>query len=90
MKIGIIGSGLVAQTLGRAFIAEKNEVMLGSRDPEKEDIKKWKAANPGSKSGNFADAAAFGELLVLAVAGHAAVQALEVLWTKKSGGKDHH
>ena len=61
--------------------------MLGSRDPEKDDIKKWKAANPGGKSGNFADTAAFGELLVLAVAGHAAVHALEACGQKNLEGK---
>ena len=35
MKIGIIGSGEVAQTLGKAFLAEGFEVKLGSRDPQK-------------------------------------------------------
>ena len=28
MKIGIIGSGIVAQVLGKAFISEGNEVMM--------------------------------------------------------------
>jgi predicted dinucleotide-binding enzyme len=45
MKVGIIGSGLVAQTLGQAFMAEKNEVMISSRHPDKEELKKWKSAN---------------------------------------------
>ena len=87
MKIGIIGSGVVAQTLGKAFLTEGNEVMLGSRDPEKEAIKKWKASNPGAQSGSFAEAAAFGELLVLAVAGHGAVQALQTSGLKNLEGK---
>jgi predicted dinucleotide-binding enzyme len=82
MKIGIIGSGIVAQTLGKAFLTEGDDVMLGSRDPEKETIRKWKTANPGGKSGSFNDAAAFGELLVLATAGHGAVQALQACGLK--------
>ena len=87
MKVGIIGSGIVAQTLGKAFITEGNEVMIGSRDPLKDAITKWKADNPGSKTGSFTDAAAFGELLVLAVAGHGAMQALQATGLKNLEGK---
>jgi predicted dinucleotide-binding enzyme len=87
MKVGIIGSGAVAQTLGKAFITEGNEVMLGSRDTKKEAITKWKAANPGGKTGSFAEAAAFGEMLVLATAGHGAVQALQASGLKNLEGK---
>ena len=87
MKIGIIGSGEVAQTLGRAFITEGNEVMLGSRDPQKDAIKKWKAQNQTGKAGSFADAAAFGEMLVLAVAGHGAMQAIQASGLKNLEGK---
>ena len=60
MKVGIIGSGIVAQVMGRAFLSEGEEVMMGSRDPQKDSIKKWKAENPRAKSGTFAEAAAFG------------------------------
>ncbi|HEV3221510.1 MAG TPA: NAD(P)-binding domain-containing protein [Puia sp.] len=77
MKIGILGSGEVAQTLGTAFLTEGYEVKLGSRNPLKDVLKKWKAKNPGAKTGTFQEAAAFGELLVLAVAGHAVFQVLE-------------
>ena len=85
MKVGIIGSGEVAQTLGSAFLSEGNEVMLGSRDPEKEAIKKWKTANKSGKSGTFAEASSFGELLVLATAGHGAAEALQACGSEKPG-----
>src|SRR5580765_3543511 len=87
MKIGIIGSGIVAQTLGRAFLTEGDEVMLGSRDPQKNSIKKWKADNPGGKTGSFEESAAFGELIVLATAGHASKQALQIAGLKNLEGK---
>jgi hypothetical protein len=87
MKLGIIGSGIVAQTLGKAFITEGYEVMLGSRDPKKEALQKWKTANPTAKTGSFSESAAFGELLVLATAGHAAVQALQAAGLKNLEGK---
>ena len=82
MKIGIIGSGAVAQSLGDAFIKEGDEVTLGSREPSKEALVKWKTAHPGAKTGSFADAAAFGELLVLATAGHGAVEAIKAAGMK--------
>ena len=87
MKIGIIGSGIVAQVMGKAFLTEGDEVMIGSRDPQKDSIKKWKMENPGAKTGSFAEAAAFGELLVLATAGHGALQALEATGLKNLEGK---
>jgi len=82
MKVGIIGSGIVAQTLGKAFITEGYEVMLGSRDPKKESVTKWKAENPKAQSGSFTETAAFGDLLVLATAGHGALKALQAAGLK--------
>ena len=87
MKIGIIGSGAVAQSLGDAFIKEGDEVMLGSREPSKEAMVKWKAAHAGSRTGSFSDAAAFGELLVLATAGHGAAEAVKAAGLKNLEGK---
>jgi len=75
MKIGVIGSGEVAKSLGEGFIRHGHEVMLGSRDPGK--LADWSSKNSGSKTGSFADAAKFGEALVLAVKGTAALEALE-------------
>jgi predicted dinucleotide-binding enzyme len=87
MKVGIVGSGIVAQTLGKAFITEGNEVMLGSKDPQKDSLKKWENENPGSKTGSFEEAAAFGELLVLATAGHGAMQAVQASKLQNLAGK---
>jgi predicted dinucleotide-binding enzyme len=69
MKIGIIGSGPVGQTLARAFKSEGNEVMLGTRDTAKPEAVKFKNENPGIDIGTFADTAGFGEVLVLATPG---------------------
>jgi predicted dinucleotide-binding enzyme len=87
MKIGIIGSGIVAQTLGKAFLTEGHELMLGSRDPQKASVKKWKSDNPGSKTGSFEESAVFGELIVLATAGHAAMEALRIAGPKNLENK---
>jgi len=69
MKIGVIGSGEVGQTLASAFLKEGNDVMLGTRNTSKDEVIKWKNKNASGKVGTFEDTAKFGELLVLATAG---------------------
>ncbi|MFX1476722.1 MAG: NADPH-dependent F420 reductase [Promethearchaeota archaeon] len=86
MKIGIIGSGNVAQTLGVKFLSLKHEVMISSRDVSKDkgtipsaenwvknQIKKGYTASAGS----FSEAAKFGELLFNCTAGKYSWLALE-------------
>lgn len=87
MKVGIIGSGVVGQVLATAFLTENNEVMLGTRDTGKADVVKWKEANPKGQTGTFADTAAFGDVLVLAVAGLAAEEALAQSGAENLRGK---
>jgi len=77
MKIGIIGSGAVGQTLGAAFLAEGHEVLMGTRDTDKKEVRKWKQENARGQAGSFEAAAQFGEILVLAVAGSAAASAIQ-------------
>jgi predicted dinucleotide-binding enzyme len=76
MKIGVIGSGDVAKTLASGFLTHGHQVKVGSRTPDK--LIEWSSKNPSAAVGNFADAAAFGELIVLAVAGKAAAEALSL------------
>ena len=59
--VGIIGSGIVGQVLAQAFAAEGHEVMLGTRNPAKEELVKWKEANPAIQVGTFEEVAAFGK-----------------------------
>ena len=75
-KVGIIGSGVVAQSLGSGFIKHGYEVMLSSRDVSKLNV--WQEKS-GAKAhtGSFEDAAKFGEIIVLAVKGNAAANAVE-------------
>ena len=75
MNVGILGSGIVAQTLGAGFIRHGHPVMLGTRDPGK--LADW-AATTGGKVGSLGDAASFGEILVLAVKGTAAEDVLKL------------
>jgi predicted dinucleotide-binding enzyme len=66
-KIGILGSGEVAQSLAEGFLKHGFQVTLGARDTKKlADFKKEHAA---VNVGSFEDAAKFGELIILAVKG---------------------
>lgn len=78
MKIGIIGSGIVGQTLAKGFAAEGHSVTLGTRDTAKEEVVKFKAENEGISIGDFAATAAFGELIILAVGGTVTTEAIEL------------
>ena len=70
MKVGIIGSGVVAQTLGAGFLKHGHAVMLGTRDPDK--LSAWQSKHSTAKVGALLDAATFGEIVVLAVKGEVA------------------
>ncbi len=65
MKIGILGSGDVGKALGRGFVSRGHEVKIGSRDPKK--LEGWvKETGAKASAGTFAEAAKFGDLVVLA------------------------
>ncbi len=76
-KIGIIGSGVVGQTLANGFIKHGYQVMIGSRDTSK--LNDWKQlAKENAHTGSFEEAASFGDIVVLAIKGTGAKSALEM------------
>ena len=85
-KIGIIGSGNVGQTLAKGFEKHGYEVAIGSRDVAK--LNDWKTKeNVNVTVGNFADAASFGDIVVIAAKGSSAKEALELAGTRNIAGK---
>lgn len=85
MKIGILGSGMVAEALGEGFLRIGRDVMLGTRDPSK--LAGWAKEHPKAKVGSPREAAGFGETLVLAVRGSAAIEAVRAAGPDQFGGK---
>jgi 8-hydroxy-5-deazaflavin:NADPH oxidoreductase len=85
MKVGILGSGVVAQALAQGFIKYGHEVTLGTRDVAK--LEDFVSANQGAKAAGFADAAGSAELVVLAVKGTAAANALREAGAENLSGK---
>ena len=85
-KIGIIGSGVVAQTLGTGFLKHGYQVMLGTSDKSK--LAEWlKGAGANALVGSFAETARYGEVLVLAVKGTIAKKVLELMGYANLHGK---
>jgi hypothetical protein len=88
MKIGILGSGDVGQALGLGFVGLGHEVKMGTRDPKKARIAKWvKTAGPKASAGTFAEAAAFGKVLVLATAWEGTENAIRLAGPENTAGK---
>ncbi len=88
MKIGILGSGTVAQQLGLGLIRLGHNVMLGTRNPAKLDD--WrKQAGESAFVGSFEEAAKFGEMIFLATiwAGGAAENAITMAGKANFTGK---
>lgn len=88
MNVGIIGSGDVGRALGKGFVEHGHEVRLGTRDPGKDALRQWQESL-GSRAGvaSFADAAAFGEIVVLATLWSGTENALRLAGSKNLAGK---
>jgi predicted dinucleotide-binding enzyme len=85
-KVGVIGSGVVGETLADGFLKHGYQVMRGSRDPSK--LQAWQArAGSQASSGSFADCARFGDIIVLAVKGDAAEEAVALCGADALAGK---
>jgi hypothetical protein len=85
-KIGVIGSGIVGQTLAAGFVKHGFATMIGSREPAK--LAGWAAAaGHGARTGTRQETARFGDILVLAVKGTAAVDAVHTLGAETLAGK---
>jgi predicted dinucleotide-binding enzyme len=87
MKVGVLGSAFVGQTLAAGFLQHGHEAMLGTRDPNKPEVQKWVSNNKGGKAGTFAETAAFGEVIVLATRGDGAENALRLAGAENLKGK---
>jgi len=78
-KIGILGTGMVGQTIGKKLISLGYEVKMGSRTANNEKAAKW-AAEMGSKAGHgtFGDAALAGEIIFLCTKGEATIDIVKL------------
>lgn len=87
-RVGVLGTGEVGRCLAAGFASRGHRVMVGSRDPGKPELREWLSGEgTGVEAGTFAEAAEFGELLVLAVLGNAAEEAIADAGPESFSGK---
>jgi 8-hydroxy-5-deazaflavin:NADPH oxidoreductase len=88
MKIAILGTGTVGDTIGSKLIELGHSVMMGSRTVDNEKAKAFVAKNGSNASaGMFADAAAFGEIIFNCTSGGASLAALKMAGEQNLNGK---
>ena len=85
MKVGILGSGDVAQALARGFLDRGDSVTMGTRTAAK--LADWAKQNPRARVASFAECAKTAELVVLAVKGSVAAEALRAAGQDNLAGK---
>ncbi|GAA2059390.1 NAD(P)-binding domain-containing protein [Streptomyces cheonanensis] len=75
MRIGILGAGGMADALGTQWVRAGHEVLVSGRDPAKARALAARIG-PGAYAGSWAEAAGFGEVVLLAVRAHAVPEVL--------------
>jgi predicted dinucleotide-binding enzyme len=83
MRVGVLGTGIVGHTLASKLTELGHHVRMGSRRAGGEKASAW-AASAGARGseGSFADAASYGDLVIVATAG---AHVLDVLRAAGSG-----
>ena len=90
MNIGVLGTGIVARTLGRRLVELGHSVALGSRDANHPAATEWLATvgtARGSRAGTFADAATHGAVLINATSGAGSIAAIRSAGERNLHGK---
>ncbi|MDP9239301.1 MAG: NAD(P)-binding domain-containing protein [Actinomycetota bacterium] len=88
MKYAVLGTGVVGRALGSKLVALGNETMMGSRKAGSPNARSWAdEAGPLASEGTFADAAAFGEIVINATSGVGSLEALGMAGADNLRGK---
>jgi len=99
MRIGILGTGIVGQTLGLKLVQLGHSVMLGTRNPSQLDepkgrgndarsLRDWLVlAGSGASVGSFRDAVSYNDLVINALSGAASLDVLRSIGEEHLDGK---
>lgn len=86
MKIGVLGSGMVGQTIAAKLVALGHEVMVGTRSPEK--LNEWlEGVGHKAQVSSLAQTAAHGEIVFNATSGAGSLEALQLAGAENLRGK---
>ena len=88
MRIGVLGTGVVGQTIATKLVQLGHEVKMGSRSAPNEKAAGWaKAAGARASQGTFAEAAAFGDVVFNCTKGEISLAALRQAGAANLDGK---
>jgi hypothetical protein len=88
MNIGILGTGMVGQTIGSRLVDLGHNVKMGSRTPDNANARAWvRVAGELASQGTFDQAAAFGEILFNCTSGKGSLSAIESIKTSNLNNK---
>ena len=99
MKIAVLGTGTVGQTFASKLITLEHDVMMGTRNVSEKlsstasdgygnpSFSEWHALNRDVRLGTYAEAAAFGEIILNVTQGAASISALKLADAKNLSGK---
>ena len=99
MKIGILGTGMVGQTIAEKLLELGHKVMIGTRNIEnlmsrnepdnfgRPPFKEWHQSRQNIALGTLSETADFGKLLVNALQGVGTIEALKSVGEEKFSGK---
>jgi predicted dinucleotide-binding enzyme len=87
-RVGVLGSGEVGRRLAAGFASRGHEVMIGTRDADKPELREWLSTSGANvRADSFGQAAEHGELLALAVLGDAAEEVIAQAGQQNFSGK---
>ena len=79
MNIGVLGTGIVGQTIADKLISVGHNVKMGSRSANNEKALEWASKNPKNASaGTFSEATQFGEVIFLATKGDVTLDVIKL------------
>jgi predicted dinucleotide-binding enzyme len=87
-RIGVLGTGMVGNTIASRLIELDYEVKMGSRIAGNDKAKAWADSNgPKASQGTFSDAARFGDLIFNCTKGEHTLDVLQTVEAKNMSGK---
>ena len=88
MRYGVLGTGMVGQALARRLVGLGHQVRMGAREARNPKAVAFvEEAGELASEGRFADAAAFGEVVINATEGTASLDALAAAGADNLAGK---
>ena len=87
MKIAVLGTGMVGEALASRLAELGHDVMMGARERDNKRALAWAEGQGARSAGDFAAAAAFAEVVFIAVRGTASRDAAEQAGPAALAGK---